>query len=226
MLTELSKIGVVIVCSFFNYNRINLGLTNPTVDMHMRALFGDDRTERMRKVLKTLSPNEREAFILEELSQAIKELGGNYVLPFVFKRDANNRISHCLVFVSKNIRGYEIMKQIMAKESSTADQGVPSFTYSAADSRTPLLFSLSRPLDALENLLLEKFSGRSLTMKDIYSQHHVDTPFIEANYKAALNSLEEKGMILANPPAIDRPMRKGVRTFADKVSVSFPTRSK
>jgi hypothetical protein len=39
------------------------------------------------------------------------------------------------------------MKDIMAKESSTDDQGVPSLTYSPADASMPLLFSLQRPLD-------------------------------------------------------------------------------
>jgi hypothetical protein len=32
-----------------------------------------------------------------------------------------------LIFVSKHFKGYEIMKIIMAKESSTEDQGVASF---------------------------------------------------------------------------------------------------
>jgi hypothetical protein len=41
------------------------------------------------------------------------------------------------------------MKDIMAKESSVTDQGVPSFTYSPADASTPLLFSLARPFDGL-----------------------------------------------------------------------------
>jgi three-Cys-motif partner protein len=28
---------------FFNYNRINAGITNPVVDTHIKALFGDQR---------------------------------------------------------------------------------------------------------------------------------------------------------------------------------------
>ncbi|OAN49607.1 hypothetical protein A6A04_19145 [Paramagnetospirillum marisnigri] len=114
------------------------------------------------------------------------------------------------------------MKQIMASESSTTDQGVPSFTYAPADARYPLLFSLSRPLDALGGMLLEKFAGRTLSMKQIYEQHNIGTQFIPRNYKEVLNRLEAEGKIAAKPAAPDRQVRNGQTTFADNVMISFP----
>lgn len=211
---------------FFNYNRINAGISNRAVDEHMDALFGKTRADKLRVAVAKLSPAKREALILEELASAIRELGGTYVLPFKFKNSSGARLSHCLVFVSKHVRGYEIMKQIMAQESSTADQGVPSFVYSPADETTPLLFSLSRPLDALEGQLLNTFAGKSLPMKKIYEQHHVDTPYIDRNYKGALRNLEAAGKITADPPAEKRRQRGGVVTFADAVVVNFPIQKK
>jgi len=53
------------------------------------------------------------------------------------------------------------MKEIMAAESSLHEQGVPSFHYSPADIRFPLLFELNRPLDDLEEMLLTGFAGRT-----------------------------------------------------------------
>jgi hypothetical protein len=53
------------------------------------------------------------------------------------------------VLLTKHFKGYEIMKEIMAKESSVVEQGVPSSTYSPAAQSTPLLFALSRPLNDL-----------------------------------------------------------------------------
>lgn len=70
---------------FFNYNRINAGISNPAVKTHMDALFGEDRAEKLRKMLPERSPDKREELILEELAQAIKAMGGKYVLPFRFK---------------------------------------------------------------------------------------------------------------------------------------------
>lgn len=205
---------------FFNYNRINAGISNPAVKNHIDALFGVERAEKLRATLPLKQPFQREAIILEELAQAVKDMGGKYVLPFRFKNAAGTRTSHSLIFVSKHFKGYEIMKEIMAKESSVHDQGVPSFTYSPADESTPLLFSLSRPLDALEGLLIETFAGKTLAMNEIYLAHNVDTCYIKKNYKSILCRLEAKGSIATNPS------KRRPDTFADHVQATFPDRKK
>lgn len=203
---------------FFNYNRINAGLSNPMVANHMDALFGKARADELRVHLKDLSPALREAMILEQLAQAIKEMGGRFVLPFRFKNSSGTRTSHSLVFVSKNFKGYSIMKDIMAKESSTDDQGVPSLTYSPADASMPLLFSLQRPLEGLTTSLLSAFAGRELQVDKIYEQHSVDTPFILRNYKEALQQLETDGKVVVRSDKGAR--RKG--TFPNHLYVRFP----
>lgn len=205
---------------FFNYNRINMGLNNEFVKEHMDALFGETRAERLRARLEPMSPEEREWEIVEELARALKEMGGKYVLPFRFRNEKGNRSSHHLVFVSKHFKGYEIMKGVMAGESSAADQGVPSLEYNPATRNQRLLFELSRPLDELEGQLLNDFAGCTLTMRQIYEQHSVDRPFIEKNYKDALKNLEAKGAI---ETWSSKPRRKN--TFADHVSATFPARS-
>ncbi|HID72743.1 TPA: three-Cys-motif partner protein TcmP, partial [Candidatus Micrarchaeota archaeon] len=134
---------------FFNYNRISMGLSNPFVVEHMNALFGQERADDLRDRLEGMEPFEREMTIVNELTIALKELGGEYVLPFCFKNERGVRTSHHLIFVSKHVRGYEIMKEIMAEYSSNKDQGVPSFEYNPADERYSLLFELTRPLDEL-----------------------------------------------------------------------------
>lgn len=209
---------------FFNYNRINAGLGNPIVAEHMEALFGKERAEAVREKLQGMSPPDRELTIVEKLAEALKEMGGEYVLPFTFKNAAGTRTSHHLFFVSKHPLGYNIMKGIMAGESSSAAQGVASFQYSPADERFPMLFALSRPLDDLADDLLKKFSGRRLTVQQIFDLHNVGTPYIMPNYKAALMKLEAEGKITCDPA--DRPMRKGERTMADHVTVTFPKKRK
>jgi hypothetical protein len=71
-------------------------------------------------------------------------------------------------------------------------------------------------------MLLEVFAGQTLTLQQIYNQHHVGRPYISKNYKTALNNLESQGKITANPPANKRRKNKGEITFADSVEVSFP----
>ena len=184
------------------------------------------RADELRGLPKAMSSSERELSIIETISQALKEKAGQYVLPFRFKSDSGKRLSHHIIFVSKHIKGYEIMKMIMAKESTDLEQGVASFEYNPASRRQPLLFQYSRPLDDLAEMLLTDFAGRTMTMKQIFDQHNVGTPYISRNYKDILTKLETEGKIHTNPPANKRPKRKGKVTFADKVKVTFPRKTK
>lgn len=205
---------------FFNYNRINMGLNNKIVKTHMEALFGESRCERLRTELISKNAIQRELLIIEELCQALKEYGSRFVLPFRFRDSKGRKTSHHLIFVSKNFKGYEIMKEIMAKESTNEEQGVPSFAYDPADflPKQTLLFKLSRPLDDLKEDLLKTFSKKKLTMHEIYEQHNIDTPYIKKNYKEVLKEFYENGIIdaLSNKNKLPR-----AGTFGDDIIVTF-----
>jgi three-Cys-motif partner protein len=211
---------------FFNYNRINMGLNNSDVETHMNALFGKERAdqvrEELRKIPKKNASQKRESIIVEAIYEALKDLSGEFVHSFRFKHEVDNRTSHHLIFVSKNVKGYEIMKDIMAKESSSHIQGVPSYEYNPASLQQ--LEFLERPLDKLEAILLDSFEGKTLTMKEVYDQHHVGKPYISKNYKAALNNLEAQNKITAEPPANKRQKRNGEITFGASVKVIFPAK--
>ncbi len=206
---------------FFNYNRINMGIPNDAVQAHMIALFGEKKWVSLRDKLDRKDPSQRELLIVEEVCQALKSYGSRYVLPFRFKNSEGKRTSHHLIFVSKSFRGYEIMKDIMARESTSDTQGVPSFEYSPADflPQQTLMFQLYRPLDDLKEDLLNKFKHKKLTMLNIYEEHNVDTPYVKNNYKDVLRELHHAGSIVATS-ANGKPPRKG--TFGDKLIVTFP----
>ncbi|MCF7894438.1 MAG: three-Cys-motif partner protein TcmP [Melioribacteraceae bacterium] len=205
---------------FFNYNRINMGLTNKAVKEPMDALFGEQRASKLRIKLEKLTSIEREFTIIEEIVEALQEMGGKYALPFCFKNATGNRTKHHLIFVSKHFKGYEIMKEIMAKESSKIDQGVSSFEYCPADKKQLFLFELTRPLDELGELLLKTYAGKKITMKSIYCEHSIGKRYLRRNYKDILMLLEKQGKIKAIPSAKDR--RKC--TFGDDVFAIFPKR--
>ncbi|MDH6060660.1 three-Cys-motif partner protein TcmP [Chrysosporum bergii ANA360D] len=202
---------------FFNYNRINMGLGNSSVKELINALFGETRADSLREKVPALKREEREVTIVEAICEALQEMGGKYVLPFRFKHESGNRTSHYLIFVSKNSTGYNIIKDIMAKESSYQNQGVPSLEYNPSTFVQTSLFE-NPPLDELEQMLLDEFAGQTITMEEIHRQHSVGKSYISKNYKTALNNLENKGKITAEPPANER--RKN--TFGDSVKVTFP----
>lgn len=201
---------------FFNYNRINAGISNAVVDDHMDALFTKERADVLRQMLKGKAPWQREALILEHMAQALKGMQGKYVLPFQFKN--RSRTTHYLFFVSKSFKGYEVMKDIMAGESSTNDGGVASFAYSPADKDTPYLLSFLQPLTDLKGKILRTFAGKTMSMHQVYFdyEHLASTPFVKTNYKQVLYELYAEGKITASR----KPKRAG--TFADDIIVNFP----
>ena len=204
---------------FFNYNRINMGLSNPVVEGPMKAIF-EERIEKLKNKLVNLSSTERELTITEEIFEALQEMGGKFVLPFCFKNNSGKRTKHYLIFVSKHFKGYEIMKEIMAKESSNIAQGVPFFEYCSADNKQPLLFELNRPLDDLSGMLLNEYAGKKLTMYDLYRENSVGKRYIKRNYKDILLQLEAEKKIRTIPPQ----HKRRINTFGDEVVIRFPKR--
>jgi len=211
---------------FFNYNRIQVSLTNPRVTEHMDALFGKERAEKLRVLLESVPADEKELTIIEAVTESLHDAGATFVLPFCFKDAHRNCTSHHLILATKHHRGYEIMKEIMAKESSTQIQGVPSFEYNPATIRQTLLFEYSRSFEDLEGMLLSEFAGMTLSRKEIYEQHNVGRRFISSNYREALINLEQQGKIFTNPPANQRQQRKGIVTFGDNVKVTVPPKNR
>jgi len=197
---------------FFNYRRINAGVNNPIVNLHMEALFGAENLEHLRATLNMSQAN-REGVIVEHLKTAMIDAGAKYVQMFRFRDEKNTTTTHYLVFVTKHSTGYELMKEIMSTHSSHTDQGVPSYEYAPSMSGAGKLFEDA--LDNLEDRLVVEYAGQTLTMADVYHRDNVSRPFIKKNYKDALSNL-----LAAQRVVTDRVPRAG--TFADGIVVTFP----
>ena len=189
----------------------------------MNSLFGEDRLVAVRNaVRKTQSPTGREMIVVQALCDALKNNGSRYVLPFRFRNDDGTRTSHHLIFISKGFRGYEIMKDIMHKESSKTAGGVASFEYNPQDTlyvQGSLFDLLSRPLDELQGMLLGQYAGCTIDFKVLYEEHSMDKPYIKKNYKDVLVKLFETGKITAVNAKTGKPPRRG--TFSDDMRITF-----
>ncbi len=207
---------------FFNYKRVNAGLENDLFAEHMDAIFGIERAVRLRSRLDGLSPKMREQTIVAELLAALKEECGRFALQFPFSTDTGTQTSHYLMFVSKGKKAYDIMKEIMARRSSSHPQGVPSLCFNPRELKQAQLL-LDKPLDRLEAALLEVFAGRQLTVEQVFTEHNVGTNYLLSNYKEVLRQLEEKGAVEASPIAETRPKLAGDKvSMADDVIITFP----
>jgi three-Cys-motif partner protein len=207
-------------CIFlFNYNRINMAINNEGTEQHLVALLGKERLQELRFEVAELTPGSREAQVMCAVGEAVGDIGGKYLLTFRFAW-SGGRPSHYICFVTKHPRGCEIMKDVMAKRGLVDEDGVPLFEFPPKREGRQLTFDCVRPLRSLAPDLLERFSGHTLTVKQIYENHHPGTPFIKPNYKRVLREMEQGGQIKC--ASAKGKIRKG--TMADHVSVTFPPR--
>lgn len=204
---------------FFNYNRINAGLNNDLVRKHMNSIFGNETVEKLREKTDKLDPEKRERVIIEDLVEIlIGKSSKKFVIPFCFKNKKGTRTSHYLFFITKNFLGYEIMKDIMAKESSGNDQDVASFSYCYADKTQPKLFEFSRPLEDLEKILIEDYQGKELSFQNLYEQHSVNRCYIKKNYKQVLLKMENENKI----EVVLTSCKRRMGTLPDDSIIKFP----
>jgi three-Cys-motif partner protein len=208
---------------FFNYNRINMGITNKKVGKHMEALFGPAWLASLREAVPGLRPVLRQRLILGALKRGLKEVGAEFVRPFRFLK-RNGRTSHYLIFVTKDFKGVEIMREVMAGMSSRRVDDVASFTYDprVVDETQPELLPDTSPIDKLADRLLIDFAGHTVAVRHIFETHSGDSRFIERNYKEALRRLEADGRVAADSPASARQWRNGKATMAGHVAITFP----
>jgi three-Cys-motif partner protein len=205
---------------FFNFNRVNAAIHNDSVEEHITALFEVEAAHVLRERLRGKQADEREAAVTEELAAAIKRKHAKYVLHFSFANDRGTRTSHHLVFATKHSRGWQIMKDIMAKESSWTEGGLPSFRCTPKPRQITLFDDLDDPVAELEMMLLETFAGKVLTVAAIYEEHGVNKRYMLSHYKEALRRLEAAGQVTATPSAANRR----VNTMADRTVIEFPKR--
>lgn len=209
---------------FFNYNRINPGLNNPFVAERMNDLFGSTRADRLRAKVIGRSSDERQTLIIDELTEALGEVGGSYVLPFEFESELGERPSHYIIFVSKNFRGYHLMKEVMSR-ASTDDWEIKRFAYVPLRSPQMSLFpNLGRTVSiaSLKEFLVRACAGKSLTPVKIYEANTVGTPYTQKNVKDAIIALEKEGRVTVDKPP-EKRMRKGEVTLGDQRTVTFPS---
>lgn len=211
------------VIFFFNYRRINAALTNKYFTQHIDNLFEARRAQELRKRFKnrspTLTPYQREQEIIKQVTEALIHDYGKHVLSFRFMNSTGTRCSHHIIFVTKHPLGYGVMKDIMAKHSTGSVDGVQTYEFNPRLLKNKQAsLELESPIDDLALSLCQDFSGKKLTVEDIYHAHHLGKPYIKSNYKIALIRLEQKDKIMINPPASER--RKG--TLTDSALVNFP----
>ncbi len=208
---------------FFNYRRVIAAIDNPVMEQHMLNVFGSaTRLGALRQELHLLAnPLLREQVVMSHLVAAMQEAGATFVTPFSFKVEDSHRSTHHLVFLSKNAKGYELMKGIMARQGTRSAEGMPYLSY--VQNPTPQNFGLFDvdPLVELGDDLCATFQGQTVTLAEVFLQHSAKNNLLLTHYRETALRLEEERRILVNPAADKRPMMKGGRTMARTTRITF-----
>lgn len=202
---------------FFNYNRLNPAIRNPKVKPHIDALFGEERANELRELVRDMSTEQRESVIIPAITKALTERHANYVIPFRFAREESESTSHYLIFLTKNERGYGIMKDIMGKHSTSQIQGVPTFEFNLHPDKQPLFTMMQKPIDDLVVRLPKDMAGKTMSVEEVFFKHSPGSNYILKNYQTALRTLWEQKRINVNR----EPKQKN--SFAKDIIVTFPS---
>ena len=202
---------------FFNFNRVNAAIGNDAVEEHIKRLFDAADAKILREELQGLSSVQREEAVVKKLAEVIKLKHAKHVLSFRFLSDDATRTSHYLIFATKNDTGAKIMKDIMAKESSWAEGGTPSYECRPLPKNASLLDSLD-PVPELADELFTAFAGKTLSVAGVYLEHGLARPYTPSQYKEALKLLESESRVIAKPSANQRREN----TMADHIEIQFP----
>ena len=186
---------------FFNYNRINMALSSNTkFDEHLKSLFGEERTAKLKEQLANLPANQREPIVLNALVDALCENKSNYVLPFKFYSTEKLRTSHFIIFVTKHPTACKIMKQIMYSNSARDADGVATFSFE--DSRNfgaghEQICLFDRPIEDLEKEILKKYHNKTAMVGQLCEAVDCDfsNHFVSKNVKEVLKKLETEGKL-------------------------------
>src|ERR1039457_5178786 len=151
---------------FFNYNRISSGLNCTLFDETIDKIFGTQVATALRARIareKVKGP-EKERLIVDAAGEAFSPFGAQ--TPVYYPFHAKGRLSHHLMFISKAPLGNEIMKGVMAGESTRG-----AFGFDEATETQPLLFP-DLNIEELGRDLLQRFAGQTVSFSDIGVHKH------------------------------------------------------
>lgn len=203
---------------FFNDAAIRRALANPKVAQPVAGLFGEQRARLLGSQIEAMPERDRSRAVVGKLQEALLEAGARYVLPFLLTATYPRRRHFHVVFVTKHMRGYELMRQVMRSLGRLRLSAAGHWEIAFEDPSNPWLFE-DAATEELVSTLPQRFAGRRLSVRGVYEAHQSGTPFVLSDYKAALRVLAGNGSIQVTVGP-GKKWRAG--SFPDHLDVSFP----
>ena len=187
---------------FINSKRINPALENDKFEEPMRCLFPNSYDKVKVEIRNKRTVSERLQFIIDNLGKEYEALLKSrvYYTAFKFQEEDIETTSHFILHLTKNSRGFDLVKQIYNDFANvgTVFDGINTYTFDVKKITNPVeeLFDTnSENIDALKNMLLEEYKGRTITSYDLFEKHQQNCLYSRSHYVKALRRLVEEGLI-------------------------------
>lgn len=187
---------------FINSKRINPALENDKFEEPMRCLFPNSYDKVKVEIRNKRTVSERLQFIIDNLGKEYEALLKSrvYYTAFKFQEEDIETTSHFILHLTKNSRGFDLVKQIYNDFANvgTVFDGINTYTFDVKKITNPVeeLFDTnSENIDALKNMLLEEYKGRTITSYDLFEEHQQNCLYSRSHYVQALRRLVEDGAI-------------------------------
>jgi len=154
----------------------------------IEELYG---TEKVLDLLEEYSHLPREQALLKLYRDRLHtDAKVDYTLPFKVSADERLQTTYYLIHATNHPKGCELMKEIMYKAGTAGRYG-----YLGPAEGQLTLMQCDGILE-LKEFLLNRFSKKTLSFKDIRYKTCMDTTFVIKHYRQAIKELENEGKIL------------------------------
>lgn len=194
---------------YFDFNSVNrFGTAGTSVDPHFEALFG---TDEYKNAPPSGDPG-RGKFLHDLYERQLKEVC-NFAHVRSFKMvHRRGHTNNYLFFCTRNTKAFDRMKQAMWKAAPGGDY---SFADRFADQ--DVLFDDSTSTGPLQDALLERFAGKTVTIEEVVDFVICSTPYHSGHVKrATLAPMQREGIIAGGPN------QKRVGQYPDGTLIAFP----
>lgn len=215
--TILSKYSNVELLINFMYEEINRFIAVESVKKKMGELFGVKDISSITTKLENASSEERKRIIKGTYTDNLKRYGAKYTLDFDI-RGERGQLKMSMIFVTKNLNGFDTMKEALDKISNTDRlEYIPATDIEEAQVRLEGFEGKADKSGELSEYIYELEKGKTIqidTLINTVKEH----PVIPSKYtKAALKKLNLKGKIERVFRRSGVPVRKN--TFPDDAYV-------
>lgn len=215
----LSKYSNVELLINFMYEEINRFIAVDSVKKKMGELFGVKDMSSITTKLGNASSEERKQIIKGTYTDNLKKCGAKYTLDFDI-RGERGQLKMSMIFVTKNLNGFDTMKEALDKISNTDRlEYIPATDIEESQIRLEGFEKKLDKSDELSEYIYELEKGKTIqidTLINIVKEH----PVIPSKYtKAALKKLNLEGKVERVFRRSGVPVRKN--TFPDDAYIKF-----